>query len=76
VKGKEVVEISPRRKASTTIVLPHILEGVHVTSNLLGHVEKLRYSDHDVTDTNKFLDFAKKAYLDIVGIGHFNKPIN
>jgi hypothetical protein len=44
--------------------------------NLLGHVEKLRYSDHDVTDTDKFPEFSKKFYLDTVGIGHFGEPIN
>jgi hypothetical protein len=39
-------------------------------------VEKLRYSDHDVTDTDKFLEFTKKVYLQNVGIGPFGEPIN
>jgi len=43
---------------------------------MLGHVEKLRYSDHDVTDTDKFLEFAKKVYLETVGLGSFGEPIN
>jgi hypothetical protein len=35
-----------------------------------------RYSDHDVTDTGKFLEFSKKVYLDTMGIGNFSEPIN
>jgi hypothetical protein len=46
------------------------------TTNMLGHVEKLRYSDHDVMDTDKFPEFAKKVYLQTVGIGPFGEPIN
>jgi hypothetical protein len=49
---------------------------VHVSGNLLGHMEKLQYSDHNVTNKNKFPEFSKKAYLDIVGIGHFSEQIN
>ena len=74
-KGNHPVEISPCRKVVTTIVLPCILEGVRVVANLLGHVEKLWYSDHDVTDMDKFPEFAKKFYLDTVGIGPFGEPI-
>jgi hypothetical protein len=53
-----------------------IPEGVRITTNMLGHVEKLRYSDHDVTDTDKFPEFAKQVYLQTVGIGPFGEPIN
>jgi hypothetical protein len=43
---------------------------------MLGHVDKLRYSDHDVEDTDKFPEFSKKFYLHIVGIRPFGEPIN
>jgi hypothetical protein len=39
-KGKKPIAISPCRKDATTIVLPYILEGVHIMTNLLGCVEK------------------------------------
>jgi hypothetical protein len=42
---------------------------------MLGHIEKLNYSDHDVTDMDKFSEFAKKVYLETVGIGPFGEPI-
>jgi len=61
---------------TVAIVLLCILEVVHIKTNLLCHVEKLRYSDHDVTDTEKFPEFAKQVYLQTVGIGPFGKPIN
>jgi hypothetical protein len=63
------------KQDATTIVFPRILEGVCVAANMLGHVEKLRYLDHDVTDKNKFPKFSKKVYLDTMGIGHFGEPI-
>jgi hypothetical protein len=75
-KGKQVVPRSPCRQATTTIVLPCILEGVRITGNMLGHMEKLRYSYHDVTDMDKFPEFAKKVYLQTMGIGPFGEPIN
>jgi hypothetical protein len=75
-KGKQAVPRSPRRQATTTIVLPCIPEGVRIAGNMLGHVEKLRYSDHDVTDMDKFPEFSKKFYLQTVGIGPFGEPIN
>jgi hypothetical protein len=45
-------------------------------ANLLGHAEKLRYSDHDVMDTDKFPEFAKKVHLETIGTGPFGEPIN
>jgi hypothetical protein len=44
-------------------------------ANLLGCVEKLQYSDHDVTDMKNFLEFTEQFYLDRVGIGPFGDPI-
>jgi hypothetical protein len=57
------------------IVLLHILEGVRIMTNLLGWMEKLRYSYHNVTDMDKFLDFENQVYLENVGIGPFDEPI-
>jgi hypothetical protein len=62
---------SPCRQAATTIVLPCIPEGVQAMPNLLGCVERLRYSDHDVADVDKFPEFARQVYLDSVGTGPF-----
>jgi hypothetical protein len=39
-------------------------------------MEKLRYSNHEVTDMEKFLEFVNQVYLDTMGIGHFREPIN
>jgi hypothetical protein len=45
-------------------------------ANLLEHVEKLWYSDHDVTNMDRFLEFARQFYLDTISLGHFGEPIN
>jgi hypothetical protein len=34
-------------------------------------MEKLRYSNHDVANIGKFLEFAQQIYLDNIGIGPF-----
>jgi hypothetical protein len=56
-------------------MLPRIPEGVQTTPTLLGCMEKLRYSDHDVADEGKFPEFAQQVYLDSIGIGPFGDPI-
>jgi hypothetical protein len=60
-KFKQMVPRSPHRKSTATIVFPCMPEGVSVKEDLLGYVKKLRYSDHDVMDTNKFPTFSKKV---------------
>jgi hypothetical protein len=42
----------------------------------LGHIEKLKYSDHDVADTDKFPEFAKRVYLQTVGVNAVGEPID
>jgi len=75
-KEKQQVPKTPRKQPIAAIVLPRIPEGVRVKSNLLGYVENIKYSDHDVTNTNKFLEFTKKVYLQIVGLDAFGKSVN
>jgi len=75
-KGKYPITRSPCQQDATTIVLPHIPEGVRVTDNMLGCVEKIGYSNHDVTDMEKFLEFEKRFYLDTVGIGPVSSRIH
>jgi hypothetical protein len=38
-------------------------------------MEKIRYSNHDVANMDKFPEFARQVYLDSVGIGPFGDPI-
>jgi len=47
-----------------------------VEPGLLGHIDKLKYSDHDVGDIDKFLKFAKRVYLETVGINPMGEPID
>jgi hypothetical protein len=47
-----------------------------VGSDLLGHIKKLKYSDHDVADTDKFLEFAKRVYMETVGINSIGEPMD
>jgi hypothetical protein len=43
---------------------------------LLGLIDKLKYSDHDVADPDKFPEFAKRVYLDTVGTNLVGEPID
>jgi hypothetical protein len=47
-----------------------------VGSDLLGHIDKLKYSDHDVADADKFLEFAKRVYMETVGVNSVGEPID
>jgi hypothetical protein len=47
-----------------------------VESILLGHIEKIKYSDHDVVDTDKFLEFSKRVYLDTMGVNLVGEQID
>jgi hypothetical protein len=43
---------------------------------LLDYVEKLKYLDNNVMDTDKFLEFVKQVYLQTVGVDPFGEPIH
>jgi len=75
-KGKQAVPRSPHKQATTAIILQCIPEGVCIAGNMLGCMEKLRYSYHDLMNMDKFLEFSKKFYLQTMGMGPFGKPIN
>jgi hypothetical protein len=75
-KDKQQVPRSPRKQPVATLILPRILDGVRVESGLLGHVEKLKYSDYNVADTEKFLEFAKRVYIQTVGVNAVGEPID
>jgi hypothetical protein len=51
---KQQVPRSPRKQPIAAIFFPYIPDGVQVKPELLGHIDKLKYLDHDVADTRKF----------------------
>jgi hypothetical protein len=57
-KGKQPMARSPHKQPDATLMLSLILEGVQSPPTLLGCMEKLKYSDHDVVDTRKIPEFA------------------
>jgi hypothetical protein len=46
-----------------------------ILPGILGHVEKLKFSYHDVTDRDKFPEFAPQVYMERKGIGPKGDPI-
>jgi len=53
-KDKMHIPRSPCKKPIENIVLPHIPVGVQVGPEILGHIRKLKYLEHDVADKYKF----------------------
>jgi hypothetical protein len=49
--------------------MPKIPKGVKTTNNLVGGVDGLKYSDHDVSDAIKFPDLVAQSYLERRGEG-------
>jgi hypothetical protein len=56
-------------------LLPRTLAGVTIVIELLGCVDKLRYSDCDVRDMDKFLDLLQQVYLERRGVNAKGIPI-
>ena len=42
----------------------------------MGYIGKLKYSDHDVADKEKFMEIAKRVYMETVGSNPFGELIN
>jgi hypothetical protein len=69
-RDKIQIPSSPRKKPAVEILLPCIPAGVHVGPELLGHVGKLKYSDHDVANEAKFLELAQRVFIQTIGTTH------
>jgi hypothetical protein len=57
-------------------VLPCIPEGVQVEPQLLGHVGKLKYSDHDVSDDTKYPELAPRVYMQNIVVNQLGETIS
>jgi hypothetical protein len=66
-KGKQTVQRSPCKQKEVTLTLPCIPEGVKILPGILGCVDKLKYSDHDIADRDKFPEFAPQVYMERKG---------
>jgi hypothetical protein len=58
-----------------TIVMPKIPDGVKVDDEMIGGVNNMKYSDHDVADTIKFLDLVQHNYMECKGEGPSGAPL-
>jgi hypothetical protein len=59
-------------------VLPHTPEGIQVDSQPLGHVRKLKFSDHDVAYEIKYPELAPQVFMETIAMnplgGTITKP--
>jgi hypothetical protein len=55
---------TPSKQNSVEIMLPYIPNVVAIVEYMLGKVAKLKYVDHDVTNTKKFPNLAQEIYLE------------
>jgi hypothetical protein len=70
------IPISPQNKLEAEIVLPCIPEGVQVDLQLLGHVRKLKYSDHDVSDETKYPELAPQVFMKNIVVNQLGETIS
>jgi hypothetical protein len=75
-KDKIQIPRSPFKKPAAEIILPCIPDGVQVGPDLLGYIWKLKYSDHDVADEDKFLELAKRVFVQSTGTNLVGESIN
>jgi hypothetical protein len=57
------------------IVMPKIPNGVKTGDNMVGGVDSLKYSNHDVSDAIKFPYLAAQSYLESRGEGPSGMPL-
>jgi hypothetical protein len=62
-------------QAEVTLVMPKIPEGVQIDDEMVGGVNTMKYSDHDVADTIKFLDLSQQNYMESRGEGPSGAPL-
>jgi hypothetical protein len=67
---------SPHKKPTAEIVLPHIPDGVQVDPQLLGHIGKLKYSDHDVSDETKYPELALRVFMQNIVVNQLGEMIS
>jgi hypothetical protein len=75
-EDKVQIPSSPHKKSTTEIDLPHIPVGVQVESELLGHVRKLKYSDHDLSDETNFPELAQRVFMKTITINQLGEMIS
>jgi hypothetical protein len=56
-------QVRLQKEAKYAMVTPVIPPGVTVEGDMLGEIESLRYSDHDLSDAKKFPELAPQNYL-------------
>jgi hypothetical protein len=66
---------SPHKKPAEKIVLPCIPDGVQVEPQLLGHVGKLKYSDHDISDQAKYPKLVSRVFMYTIIINQLGETI-
>jgi hypothetical protein len=74
-EDKVLIPSSPRKKPTAENVLSRIPEGVQVESQLLGHVGKLKYSDHDVSDDTKYLELVPRVFMQNIVVNQLGEMI-
>jgi hypothetical protein len=42
----------------------------------LGHIKKLKYSDHDVSDKTKFLELAQRVFMQTIAVNQLGEMIS
>jgi hypothetical protein len=75
-EDRVLISKSPRKKSAAEIVLPRKPKGVQVDPQLLGHVRKLKYSDHDILDDTKYLELAPRIFMQNIVVNQLGETIS
>ena len=57
-------------------MLPCIPDGVQVYPQLLGHIRKLKYSDHDVSYETKYPKLAPRVFMQNIVVNQLGETIS
>jgi hypothetical protein len=65
LRKDDAKSVTLKKDAKYPLVILEILYGVIIDEDMLGKVLQLKYVDHDITDTMKFLKLALSEYLEL-----------
>jgi hypothetical protein len=54
-----------KKDSKYPLVTSDIPNGVIIDEDILGKVSQLKYADHDITNTTKFLELVSGEYLEM-----------
>jgi hypothetical protein len=76
LRKDDVKPVTLKKNVKYLLVTPNIPYGIIIDEDMLGKLSQLKYTDHDITNTMKFLELVPSKYLELQIDPVTNQTIN